>query len=274
MKKRGGPARWRRWFLLLLVIYLAQGLLLFAFQRKLYYRHGGGEPTVRDWKPPFDAEVVEFASTDGTELVCLYTKPPDPKKPVILLAHGNAGSIRSWGGLMVEYQRRGFGGLLLDPRGYGASAGSPDEDGVIADGEAALGYLRRRGYESADCVLHGVSLGGGIVSQLAAEHPVRGLILQSTFTSLVDVAQGHAFWMPCDLVLLDRFESLAAMPRVRAPVLVVHGEADSRIPIAHGRRLASAARSGRFVPIPNGGHNSLHADGNYWAAIVEFLSGL
>ena len=260
--------------LVVLAVYVLLLLAIYLFQRKLIYLPTSLSPDER-WSPGFPAEVVTFSSSAGIRISGLFTPPSDDTAPVVLILHGNAGNIRSWSEQLRGYHGLGYGGLLLDPQGYGLSEGSPSEQGFIADGEAALSWLESRGIAPGRIVVHGVSIGTGVAIPLGASHELRGLILQSAFTDLARVAQRIFFFIPCGLLIKDRYDNLALATRVKAPVLMLHGARDSTIPLEHGRDLAAALPNLRTLAVADGyGHNDLSLWSDYWRTIGEFLSSL
>lgn len=260
--------------MILLAAYLALVLLLYLGQRRIMYlperlpENGG-------WTPPEPFQMVGFGARDGTRITGLWCPPPRGAAHVLLITHGNAGNVRSWAELLRGYQSRGFGGLLLDPRGYGRSEGSPTEEGWILDGEAALAFLLDRGYPPDRVVAHGVSIGSGITVALAARHELAGLVLQSAFTDTVRLAQRLLFFVPCGLVVKDTWRNLERAAGVRCPVLLIHGDRDRTVPIDHGRALASALGTRATLREAAGyGHNDLIFWDDYWPTLAEFISGL
>src|SRR5262249_16306185 len=137
------------------------------------------------------------------------------------------------------------------------SQGSPTVAGALDDARAARAWLATRaGVDPAQVVLYGESLGGGVMADLAAEEGARGLVLESTFSSLPDVAAFHYPWLPVKLVMRSRLDSAAKIGRYRGPLLQVHGDADTIVPISLARRLFEAANEPkRLVVIPGGDHN-------------------
>ncbi|MGH7378363.1 MAG: alpha/beta hydrolase, partial [Candidatus Methylomirabilales bacterium] len=151
-------------------------------------------------------------------------------------------------------RRTGAGVLLLDYRGYGGSGGAPTEEGLYRDGEAAAAWVEAQGL--GPLVYVGESLGTGVAVEVALRRPPAALVLQSPFTSLTDVAARHYPYLPVRLLLKDRYESLEKIARVSCPVLVIHGDRDSIIPIAQGRKLFEAVPGRKaFLEVPGGDHN-------------------
>jgi len=264
------PRRLRRLVLVVLAAYALLVLAAWALQRRLVYfpERLSGEPSL---SVDFPASVVSFASTDGVRITGLWAPPKDETSPVLLIAHGNAGSIRSWHALLATYAKGGLGGLLLDPRGYGWSEGSPSEEGWTRDGQAALAWLRAKGVPPERVVLHGVSIGAGIAVPLAAAHPVRGLILECPFSSLADVAQETYPFLPVRWLLRDRYDNVAAARGVRCPVLIVCAGRDEIVSDRLTRRLVEAFPSPPTVTrVDDARHNDVPLWARYDATIVDF----
>src|SRR6516165_8749480 len=149
----------------------------------------------------------------------------------------------------------GYGFLAVSYRGYGGSAGSPTEAGLLRDGEAAYREARSRGYADDRIVLMGESLGTGIAVALAATGKAAALVLDSPFSSAADAAAAHFPVLPVRWFMLDQFRSDLAIRDVHIPVLIVHGEKDSVIPISLAKRLFECANEPKdFITVGGGGH--------------------
>lgn len=192
--------------------------------------------------------------------------------PVVIYTHGNAEVIDPLPLWLAPYRAMGVSVLLPEYRGYGRSAGRPSEAAIRADLVAF--YARLVARSDVDCdrvVLHGVSLGGGAAGLLARTHRPAAVILQSTFTSVADVAW-EAFRAPRFLIT-DRFDTLDALRDKDLPALVFHGRRDEVIPFSHGERLHRALPSSVFVA-GDSGHNDFPPPGlDYWGEIEAFLRG-
>ncbi|MCH8048103.1 MAG: alpha/beta hydrolase [Planctomycetes bacterium] len=228
------------------------------------------------WSPPgLKVEDAHFASADGTKLHGWYVSHPRPRA-VVLFAHGNAGNLSDrWPVVRLLNERLGVSVLAFDYRGYGRSEGQPNERGILADARAARDWLaRREGIAPEDVVLLGRSLGGGVMVDLAARDGARGLILESTFTSLPDVAAKQFPWLPVGWIMHNRLDSLSKIGDYQGPLLQSHGAADQLIPLKDGRRLHAAAPGRkRFVTIPDADHNWVWTP-EYVAALNDFLLSL
>jgi fermentation-respiration switch protein FrsA (DUF1100 family) len=151
---------------------------------------------------------------------------------------------------------------MLSYRGYGGSAGRPTEQGLYRDARAALAYLRKRGFGPERIVVYGESLGSGVAVHVAAEAPPAALVLEAPFTSLTAVAFQKCPYLPVPLLIRDRYNSLAKISRVRAPLFLMHGERDRTVTVGHGRRLFAAAKGPKqSLFLPEAGHTDLYDHG-------------
>lgn len=219
-----------------------------------------------------EAQEIRFESGDGTALIAWHV-PPAAGKPLVLYLHGNGGALRHRVSRLRALTQAGYGILALSYRGYGGSAGSPSEAGLIADGRAAY-ELARLKQSQARIVVWGESLGTGVATAIAAEGMGDALILEAPFTSTADIAFATYPFIPVRLLMKDQFRSDLRIGAVRVPLLVLHGERDRVVPIGYGERLfALANEPKRFVRLPAGGHEDLDAHGAQ-AAARRFIDAL
>ncbi|WP_404336222.1 alpha/beta hydrolase [Sphingomonas sp. MMS12-HWE2-04] len=228
-------------------------LLAFAIQQRslLYPAPPAPRGAATDMPPGFAA--VALSTEDGLTLHAAY-RTAAPGMLTLVFLHGNGSQIEASARATALLGARGHGVLLVEYRGYRGNPGKPSEAGLYADGRAALAWLRAQGVAPAQTVLIGNSLGSGVASQLAVETPVAGLVLISAFTSLPDVAVAHYPWLPARLLLRDRYDNRAKVARIRAPLLVLHGTADTVVPDGQGRTLVAAAHRATLELVPGAGH--------------------
>lgn len=242
-------------------------------RRYLYYP---AAYPVGDWQPAGLAfEDAWFAAADGTRLHGWYVPRPDPRA-VVLYLHGNAGNLSHRVDILRRINERYQATVMIfDYRGYGRSEGTPGEKGLLQDARAAKAWLARRaGVPEADIVLLGRSLGGAVAVVLAAEGGARGLVLESTFTSVPELAKHYLPLLPARLLMQNRFDSLSKIAAFNGPLLQSHGTADRVIPYKLGRKLFQAAGDPkRFVTIRGGDHNDPQGE-EYYRVLDEFIASL
>jgi fermentation-respiration switch protein FrsA (DUF1100 family) len=230
-----------------------------------------------DWTP--DPRVVDvwIESADGVRLHGWFAEPAqNPPRAVVLFTHGNGGNVTSRRHVVELFRDRMNATILVfDYRGYGRSSGVPTEAGVLEDARAARRWLAARtGIREDDVVLVGHSLGGGVAVDLAASDGARGLVLESTFTNLPDVAASHVPFLPVRAVMQARLDSVAKITAYRGPLLQVHNDPDKIVPYHLGRKLYAAANEPKqFITTTGGDHNSYYT-ADYLTALDHFLGSL
>jgi fermentation-respiration switch protein FrsA (DUF1100 family) len=252
-----------KWVLILLSFYVGLVALMYVAQRALMYF-----PETLRTAPAAagfpEAEEVVLATADGERVIAWHVAPrgDTASAPAVwLYFHGNGGALRYRVERFRALTSDGSGLVALSYRGYGGSSGRPTEAGLIADATAAYEFARTR-YPAGRLMPWGESLGTGVAVALAAERKVARIVLEAPFSSAADVAARAYPFVPVRLLMKDQFRSDLRIGKVAAPVLILHGDRDSVIPIALGERLyALASEPKRFVRIPGGGHENLGSFG-------------
>jgi fermentation-respiration switch protein FrsA (DUF1100 family) len=219
-------------------------------------------------------ESLDLETDDGGRVTGWYVPGPGDDVPVILVCHGNAGDIADRLDLLRAFHAMGFGSLIFDYRGYGDSPGRPTEDGTYRDARAAarwLGQVRR--VPAARTVVYGRSLGGGVAARIAAELQPAGLVMDSSFTTLPELAGALYPLLPARWLCRLKYDNVAALQELRCPVLVAHSRQDEIAPFRLGKKLFEAAREPReFVELA-GNHNAggLEYDVRYQESFAAFV---
>jgi fermentation-respiration switch protein FrsA (DUF1100 family) len=225
-------------------------------------------------QPPagWHLEEVLLRTRDGTKLAGVLVMPPVARPSLVIYFGGNAEDA-TLSAPEAEQQYGSRAALLVNYRGYGASEGRPGEAALVADGLEIFDWAARRAdFDATRIAVHGRSLGSGVAVRVAAERPVRCVILTSPFESVVDIARDAYPWLPVALLMRHRFDSAAHAARVKAPSLFLIGDADTLIAPRHSRALAALwgvpAEEASFEGF---GHNDIAMHPRYAAAIRSFL---
>jgi hypothetical protein len=254
--------------LLLVYVLIIGGLYL--WQRSLLYVPDRQHPPLGALAE-LGVREITLTTADGLSLLSWYRPPPDGA-PMLVYFHGNGGHLGYRTNRMMRFAQEGLGVLMLEYRGYGGNPGSPTEPGLYLDAAAALDFVGgHEGIAPSRLVLYGESLGSAVAVHAAAQRKVGALILEAPFTTLAEAASYHYPFVPVSLLLRDRFDSLSAIPKVEAPVLILQGEHDQVVPVRFGRALLAAAhepKEGWFSP--QAGHNDLSRFGAL-DAMFDFL---
>jgi hypothetical protein len=220
-------------------------------------------------------EEVRIATDDGVQLHGLLKRAPGAapggRYPLVIVFGGVARETSwmvSWGEKPAEW-----GWLLVNYRGYGLSEGKPNERIILSDTKLIYDWAAARAdIEPGRIVLLGRSLGSHFAVSLAAERPVRAVILATPFDSLAAIGEKRYPFMPNGVLLNGRYEPAALAPKISAPALFVLAEDDDVTPAEHGRALADAwGGPKRVVTLPGTGHRMVEWRQEYWREISAFL---
>ena len=248
---------------------LIGGAVLLALDvgRRLFRRAQLFEPErnpVRSWNPedyglPRErTEELWFETDDGEMLFGWYCRSEHPIASA-LYCHGNTGNLSNTAHVMPYLLDAGINVLLFDYRGFGRSSGSPSLSGIIDDGVTAARLHEKIRPKNLPSILYGYSLGGAIAAQIIRRHPFDGLILQSTFTNLPDIARVTFPRVPLHLISGRLFDTLEVVRDLTVPMLIIHGKTDEVCPAWMAQQLhdSCGASTKRLVLVEGGLHKDL-----------------
>lgn len=221
-------------------------------------------------------EAVRIRTGDGEELDAWFI-PAEPERAVLLFFHGNAGNISHRLDSLRLFHALGLSVLIIDYRGYGQSTGKPSEQGTAEDARAAWRYLvEDRAVPAERVIVFGRSLGGAVAAVLAAEHRPGGLIVESAFRSVPDLAAEIYWFLPVRRLARIEYPVERKLRSVQAPLLIVHSRDDEIIPFHHGEVLYRAANAPKQLLELSGGHNDafLRSRQRYVEGLEAFLHSL
>ena len=261
----------------LLIGYASIVGVVFVIQRSLMYHPGQRLPDPAATLVP-EMVAVQQATADGLTNVSWYA-PATGGKPTLVYFHGNAGHIADRDSKVRPYLDIGWGVMLVGYRGYGDNPGRPTEEGLYADGRAALAALEERGLKPDKFVIYGESLGTAIAVRMAWEmarngHPVKALVLEAPFNTMGDAAANAYPFLPARLMVKDRYDSESLINKIATPLFVIHGDRDRVVPLALGQRLFAAAQPPKNSAwVTGASHNDLY---DFGAArhVIGFINSL
>ncbi|UCG57603.1 MAG: alpha/beta hydrolase [Phycisphaerales bacterium] len=258
--------------LVLVTVYCAWGVVLFLMQPRFLY-----SPTREITCTPrdcgLDFEDVAFETDDGLQLSGWYI-PAGGSETTVLFCHGNAGNIMHRLDSIRMFYALGLNCLIFDYRGYGKSEGKPGEKGTYLDARAAYRWLiEQKAALPEDIIVFGRSLGGSIAANLASQVTVGGLVVESAFTSYVDIGKRFYPYMPVRLFARFRYNTLDYIGSVRCPVMLIYSKDDEIVLFEFGLRLYEAATEPKRLVETFGSHNDhyLVSAGIYREAWIDWL---
>jgi fermentation-respiration switch protein FrsA (DUF1100 family) len=239
--------------------------------------YSGAPATVEDVYIPVNGKA-------GAQRIHAWWWPSaDAGAPVVYYLHGVRWNLTGHLRRMEQLRAFGFSVFAIDYRGFGKSDGDlPSEDMTYEDAAAGFAWLEQRVPDAQRRFVYGHSLGGAVAIDLAnklSQRPqpaIRGLIVESSFTSLPDIAAELTWsWLPTRLIMSQRFDSIEKIRGVKVPVLLVHGTGDRYVPAKFSQALYEAAPDPkRLLLIENGGHNNAMwmGDSEYRGAFADFFA--
>lgn len=242
--------------------------------RLAFFPFSGESETPRDFGIAYEPLTIE--TKDGERLRAWMMPAPAPRARIVYF-HGNGGNLSNWSPILAGIVRRGYSVLAVDYRGYGVSTGRPSERGVYRDVDALVAHAWTETESRAPLVYWGRSLGGAMAAYAATVRRPDGVIIEAGFPDARSAVRGSLPLAVLSLFSSYRFPAAEFMNRAKVPVLQLHGDRDSVIPIELGRELFQRINGPKeFVVIPGGDHNdAAPRDAQaYWSAIERFIGGL
>lgn len=260
----------------LLAVYVVLAGVLYLFQDRLVFLpHVGGRELVAS---PADLGLhyqdIWLHTEDGERLHAWWVPHPHARA-VLHFSHGNAGNISHRLDSLRIFHALGLSVLMYDYRGYGQSSGRPGEDGLYLDAEAAWRWLLdEQGLAPEQIVLFGRSLGGAVAAELAARHNPAALIVESSFSSVPELAREIYWWLPVRQLTRLRFDTRASLARSRQPTLIIHSADDEIVPFTHAQALLDSAPPASRLLQLRGSHNLGFLDSGqvYAEGLADFLA--
>ena len=239
---------------ILVSVWVLLSLLLYLFQPKFIYF----PRSEIDYTPDMAGLPYEdiYFKTEDDILLNGWFIPVEDAKNTLLFFHGNAGNISHRLESLKIFHEIGLSVFIIDYRGYGQSQGTSSEHGTYRDAEAAWKFLTNtRGITESEIIIFGRSMGGAVATWLAGKHTPNLLILESTFTSIADVAKHYYPYLPTHLLTRIKYASVDRIEDIHSPILISHSQTDEIIPYKYGRELFEKAQAPKIFLELKGGHN-------------------
>ena len=227
----------------ILVIYLVLLIFLYFYQGKLLYPTVNSDTEIDNLIPKI--EKVNITTSDNLNLLGWFHKK-DISKNTILFLHGNAGSLENRIYKLNHFENFDLNFLIIAWRGFSGNSGKPNEKGLYDDAKSAVNWLKSKGIKEENIILYGESLGSAVAIEIAQNKKFAGIVLESPFTSMVEMGKKHYPIFPVSFLLKDRYESINKIKNIHIPVLVMHGKKDSIVPFEMGKKIYTSANSPKF----------------------------
>ena len=232
----------------LLTIYFLIVIFIYFNQRNLLYHPG--ENNYLDNKIEFKYKEVWIETERNIKLKSWFIEKNLKKFKTILLFHGNAGNLFNRVYKLNELNKLDLNILIISWRGFSGNKGKPTEKNLYHDAEEAVKWLNSRGVNNKNIILYGESLGTGVAAEIGKRKVFGGIILESPFTSVTKAAKIYYPYLPVNIILKDRYDTIEKIRSITAPILIMHGKQDNIVPQKMGLELFEKANEPKFNYFP------------------------
>ena len=245
-------------------------LFVYFYQRNLLY-HPSENNYLND-KITFNYEEIFIETDKNINLKSWFIKKDLNKFKTILIFHGNAGNLFNRVYKLNELNKLDVNILLISWRGFSGNKGKPTEKNLYHDAEEAVKWLNNRGAISKNIILYGESLGTGVATELGTSNAFGGIILESPFTSIANAAKIYYPYLPVNIILKDRYNSVGKIKNITTPILIMHGKKDNIVPQKMGLELYEKANQPKFSYFPENDDHMMEYNDNLLNSIKLFIN--
>ena len=243
-------------------------MFMYIFQRTFMYH-----PNVKNTDSTtaqFDYKEVHINSENDIKLKSWFAYA-NPNNKTILFFHGNAGELSARVYKLNKFHELDLNFLIISWRGFSGNNGKPTEQGLYKDSENAVAWLEAKGINKKDIILYGESLGTGIAIELATKDQYSGVILESPYTSMIDMGKRFYPFLPISILQKDKYNSLKKLNMIKSPILVLHGKADTLVPFYMGKKIYDAANEPKYYYFPEIDNHMMTYDQNMMKTLSNFV---
>ena len=255
-----------------LIIYFLIIVLTYFFQRNLLY-HPNENNYLND-KLALTIEKVKIKTKDNIELLSWYHNKDIKKYKTILFLHGNAGTLENRIHKINHFKDIKINLLIISWRGFSNNLGKPNETGLYEDARSAIEWLRSKGIKDSDIILYGESLGTGVASEVAQHKNFAGIILESPFTSMIEIGKEKYPFLPVKFLLKDTYESNKKIQNIKIPILVMHGKVDNIVPFHMGKKIYEIANKPKYYYFSEYDNHMMEYNEKLLKVLKNFINSL
>ena len=225
----------------LIIAYLVLIIFIYFYQRNLLYHPS--DNNYQGDKIQFDYEEIFIKVDEEIKLKSWIIEKDFKNYKTLVIFHGNAGHLSNRIYKLNELYKLNINILLISWRGFSGNKGSPTEQNLYKDAEAAIKWLNEKNINNNQIILYGESLGSGVAVELGKKNNFSSIILESPFTSIENSAKIYYPYLPVKFLLKDRYDSISKIKKINSPILIMHGRKDDIVPFFMGKKLFEKANS-------------------------------
>ena len=259
-------------FIALSSIFLAYVVILlftYLYQRNLLYHPS--ENNYQGDSINFNYQEVLIEVDENIKLKSWVIKKDLKNYKTILYFHGNAGDLTNRVHKLNKLNKLDVNILIISWRGFSGNLGKPTEENLYNDARKSVEWLNQIGIENESIILYGESLGTGIATELGQDNSFAGIVLESPFTSIADAAKIYYPYLPIDLLIKDKYDSLKKIKNINTPILIMHGKKDDVVPFKMGAELFEKANQPKFSYFSENDDHMMEFNDQLMNALRKFL---
>jgi len=256
----------------LVVAYLFIIIFMYIFQRSFLY-FPRVDSYLTEEKLEGVPEVVYIDSTNDIKLYSWFYFENFDRKTILFL-HGNAGTLNNRIYKLNFLRDLGYNYLAISWRGFSDNSGDPTEEGLYEDANSAVSWLNQKGISFDKIILYGESLGTGIAIEISQNKDYAGLILESPYTSIIDMGKLNYPFLPIKLILKDKFNSKEKIKNIKIPTLVMHGKKDTIVPFYMGEDIYNSLKTNKYSHFVDNDDHMMRFDSRMKEVLNNFLKEL
>ena len=228
----------------IILAYIIIVLFTYLYQRKLLYHPSENNYTGDEIQ--FDYKEVFIEVDKDVKIKSWFLEKDLKKNKTILYFHGNAGDLTNRVHKLNELNKLDVNILIISWRGFSGNQGKPTEKNLYNDARKSVEWLNETGVTNKNIILYGESLGTGVATELGQNNSFLGIVLESPFTSIADAAKIYYPYLPVNLLLKDRYDTIKKIKNIKIPVLIMHGKKDNIVPFFMGEKLYQMANEPKY----------------------------
>ena len=261
--------------LALILFYILLIVIVFFFQRSLLY-HPSVDNYLKDnlGTEPAEIEKVKILTEDKIDLIGWFYNKDVKKFKTIVFFHGNAGSLKNRTYKLNHFKDLDVNFLIIAWRGFSGNKGKPNEKGLYEDARSAIRWLNMKGIKDKNIILYGESLGTAIAAEIAQNKKYAGVILESPFTSMVNMGKKYYPFFPVSFLLKDKFESYKKIDKISVPILIMHGKVDNIVPFYMGKKMYELANQPKYSYFSEYDDHMMEYNEKLLEVLREFIESL
>ena len=258
--------------LVFIIIYFLINIFTYFFQRNLLYKPTENNYFGDNLSVPIQKVLIK--NKDNINLISWFHNKDLKDYKTILFLHGNAGTLENRIHKINHFNNMNVNFIIVAWRGFSGNKGKPTEKGFYQDANSVVEWLKTKNIFEKDIIIYGESLGTAVAIEIAQNKDFGGIILESPFTSMIELGKLKYPFLPVKLLLKDKYESDIKIKNIKSPILIMHGKADNIVPFYMGKKMYELANTPKYLYFPKYDNHMMDFDKKLLKTLKNYINGL